>query len=571
MKRFIVFASLVFIVFSSANARIIDVPDEYSTIQEGIDASSDGDTVLVQPNTYYENINFNGHSIVLGSLFLTTGDRDYISNTIIDGNRSGSVVDFRNSEDSNAVITGFTIQRGKSDEGGGISCRSHANPQIMDNIITNNQTNYLYSRGGGIYCGSSNAIIINNIIVDNTCGDYYSYTADGGGIYCFDANVAISDNTIINNNCLAEYRGAGGGIFISGGVNPEVRNNIVSENSVSSNLWRFGGGIDVGGSINFKLSENIILNNVADDGIGGGIFITRAEGEISNNRIIGNRSDRGEGGGIHCGTTDVIIANNIISGNSAFHGGAIHCSNAFPYIINNSIYNNPADFGESIYCLNGSNPKIINSILWGNSPEEIYFCENRDSNYVTIAHTDIIWGIESIRINNNGEVFWLDGNIDEDPWFVNPDSGDFQLQENSPCIDAGIQDTFFVYNDGLDTLYVPVIEYTGSAPDMGAFEYDMTGINDYSFVLPEKIRLSQNYPNPFNVSTQIQYYLHNRSSVQFDIYNIMGQHVQSLPQGEQQSGEHSVIWDASGFSSGIYLYKLTISSQTLTKRMLLLK
>ena len=53
---------------------MINIPGDYPTIQQGIDASVDGDTVPVQPDTYYENINFNGHNIVPGSLFLTSRD-----------------------------------------------------------------------------------------------------------------------------------------------------------------------------------------------------------------------------------------------------------------------------------------------------------------------------------------------------------------------------------------------------------------------------------------------------------------------------------------------------------------
>ncbi|MEA3286786.1 MAG: FG-GAP-like repeat-containing protein, partial [Candidatus Marinimicrobia bacterium] len=71
-----------------------DGTGDFTLIQDAIDASSDGDTVLVYPGTYVENINFNGHNIVVGSLFLTTQDTSYISSTIIDGNQAGSVVTF---------------------------------------------------------------------------------------------------------------------------------------------------------------------------------------------------------------------------------------------------------------------------------------------------------------------------------------------------------------------------------------------------------------------------------------------------------------------------------------------
>lgn len=125
---------------SLSTARIIHVPDYYSTIQEGIDASINGDTVLVQPDTYVENINFNGHNILLCSMYQLTRDASYISSTIIDGNSSGIVVTIANNEDSSAVITGFTIQNGRSGLSAGIYCES-SSPIISNNIIKDNAAN----------------------------------------------------------------------------------------------------------------------------------------------------------------------------------------------------------------------------------------------------------------------------------------------------------------------------------------------------------------------------------------------------------------------------------------------
>ncbi len=92
----------------TAGATIINIPGDYPTIQEGIDHGLDGDTVLVQPGTYYENLNFNGHNVVLASLFLTTGDTTYISTTIIDGDSAGSVITFSHVETAPAIST-YTV------------------------------------------------------------------------------------------------------------------------------------------------------------------------------------------------------------------------------------------------------------------------------------------------------------------------------------------------------------------------------------------------------------------------------------------------------------------------------
>ncbi|MCP4708172.1 MAG: hypothetical protein GY869_06080, partial [Planctomycetes bacterium] len=106
------FVVTVFLLTTPLYAAIINVPGDQPTIQAGIDAAVDADTVLVQPGTYFENINYNGKNIMLGSLFLTTQDTSYISQTVIDGNEDGSVVRFESGEDSTAILNGFTITRG---------------------------------------------------------------------------------------------------------------------------------------------------------------------------------------------------------------------------------------------------------------------------------------------------------------------------------------------------------------------------------------------------------------------------------------------------------------------------
>jgi len=78
LKNISILLSLI-IVSSLLNAATLNVPSQYSTVQSAINASSNGDTVLVQPGTYVENINFNGKNIFVGSLAFTISDISYIS------------------------------------------------------------------------------------------------------------------------------------------------------------------------------------------------------------------------------------------------------------------------------------------------------------------------------------------------------------------------------------------------------------------------------------------------------------------------------------------------------------
>ena len=142
-----------FILSTMLYSTIINVPADQPTIQAGINVAVDSDTVLVQPDTYIENINYNGKNITVASLFLTTLDTTYISQTIIDGDSIDSVVIFANGENSTTVLAGFTVTNGAGGgsypnyTGGGITCTNSSDPTITNNIITMNSATMA---GGGI-------------------------------------------------------------------------------------------------------------------------------------------------------------------------------------------------------------------------------------------------------------------------------------------------------------------------------------------------------------------------------------------------------------------------------------
>jgi hypothetical protein len=90
-------------------------------------------------------------------------------------------------------------------------------------------------------------------------------------------------------------------------------------------------------------------------------------------------------------------------------------------------------------------------------------------------------------------------------------------------------------------------------------------------ILPLMTTLDRNYPNPFNSSTTILFTTGSSGHVNLSIYNIAGQLVETLYNGQLIAGHHSIVWDASATASGVYFYKLTVDHLSTTKKMELVK
>ena len=189
--------SFLFLSFTSmaslSLATTIRIPTDFRRIQDAVDAASSGDILLVGPGTYVENIDFKGKDIKLRSELGW-------EHTIIDGNRSGPVVSFRDYESQDAEITGFTITNGYDPNylGGGIHCFYYASPTIRQNRIIYNEAR----AGGGIYVSCGDCKIIENIISHNIASIYV-----GGGVHVSPMSYSVVLNNIITNNRTTGYGG----------------------------------------------------------------------------------------------------------------------------------------------------------------------------------------------------------------------------------------------------------------------------------------------------------------------------------------------------------------------------
>jgi len=181
---------LVLLCLHQAQARIIHVPADSSTIQKGINGAVNGDTVLVAPGIYYEHIDFNGKNILLKS-------EAGAQNTILEKATTGvPIVKIRSGENRQCIIDGFNIRRAFN--------------------------------GHGIYCENSSPIITNNILEENL------YEGDGAALRLINTSVLVTHNIFRRNS--ATY---GSAIHSEGSGSDSILYNTIVDNTAAVSAVRF--------------------------------------------------------------------------------------------------------------------------------------------------------------------------------------------------------------------------------------------------------------------------------------------------------------------------------------------
>ena len=402
MKTKILVTAIMMVGTINLFCQVIYVPGDQPTIQAGIDAAANGDTVLVAQGTWFENINFNGKAITVASHYLIDPDSVYIDSTIIDGSQPenpdfASAVTFLTGEDTSSILCGFTITGGTgmylstidARIGGGVIC-FYAGAKIINNKIINNEVTYSnIACGGGIGCfydaGEMWVVIENNTIRGNEC-NATNLSAFGGGIYAA-CNAMIKNNIITNNHCECELANAdGGGVEAENiyGVPDSVYliNNSISYNSVIAAGNALGGGVAIISSQCFIHSNNIAHNTLTGNMTNGGGLLARntPSAQISGNVISHNTVNPNSiyfGVGILCAFPDgpVYVENNEISYNigpknlSGNVGGGLAILDGLIeeiLISGNQFRSNAGRFGGGFYSRSCNNMEVSNNLFDGN-------------------------------------------------------------------------------------------------------------------------------------------------------------------------------------------------------------
>jgi len=396
-----VIAAIVLGCLEPADGSVIAVgpgpSSDFDTIQAGIDATSDGDMVLMAPGEYViaEPITFRGKAITVTS---EAGPDETIirMGTPADTNR-GSVVVFESNETDASVLDGFTIT------GGSGSWVQHAL--------------YPHVYGGGVLFNSSSATVRNCAIVQNRAGR-------GGGVVClYPCSPTLIDCIIAENSSIR----SGGGLSGHFGASLTLTNCIVRGNSAGSD----GGGVMCAFNSSMNITNCTILEN-SGAGHGAGLNCWESSSVMLGNCTIAKNSSDSVGAGVFCG------------GNSSIQ------------MTNCSITNNSASSQcGAIFCFSSSLVNITNSIIWGNAaPNGDQITLTPGASTLTVTYSNVAGGQTGVTVDGGSTLNWGAGNIDADPCFADPNNEDYHLKSEagrwdpnsqtwvrdeitSPCIDAG--------------------------------------------------------------------------------------------------------------------------------------
>jgi predicted outer membrane repeat protein len=434
-----------------------------------------------------------------------------------------------------------------------------------------------YSEHGGAIYSNTGSLDLKNVAIVQNSSNF------GGGIGALNTNIEI-DSCLFSQNSVNNNSGA-----IDYDIDPNVSSNcqfkVVNSGFTENSAVQYYGCIKIQQPDNLSSLVNVFIDkckfeNSSADRTGairldGNIWDFVISNSLFRDNIVGTQSAcsfwRGSRGK---------IVNCLFDSNIAQTGlGSLALSNSSSVdLINCTIVNN-IGVGSGGLRLQQSSSKVINSIFWGNYPDQISIQSSNNTNIsmLYVDYNDIQFGIDSIRINDTFSVLnWGTGNIDSYPLFLDTLNNDYHLQDLSPCIATGIDSIeilgMWYYCPSTDIEGNPRPNPAGSKPDMGAFESQyLVQVEEKGSSLPTLFELFQNYPNPFNPSTKIKYSVPHSSNVVIKIFDILGREIQMLVNEEEPVGTYEISWNAANLPSGIYFYQLKAGSYLNTRKTILLK
>ncbi|MFO0495982.1 MAG: tandem-95 repeat protein [Flavobacteriia bacterium] len=474
----------------------------FKTIQAAINYSINGDSILVHPGVYVENIIYNGKNVIITSLFSRNQDTSYISSTIIDGGANGthSVVRVHGGEVS-AQLKGLTIQNGLTvvGNGGCAGINISGSSLIMDYLIIQNNISTNAPGAINLYFANQPSLITNSIIRNNQSG---TVSGVGGAIYTWNSNIHIRNCEIYGNqaNDISAI------CFQQGSQNSSdfpIINTLIYNNSSTSRSIYSGDGL--------TLINCVVADNVGYIGLNGSSFIYNSvigiNNNISNNGTLTINNSIIEGGmsSITSILPQFLVQSNNYFQSAEFINGSNHDFRLKNYsvgvgsglnsmTINGSIFNAPSNDIELQNRPNpfGSNPDIgayenalgvaanapptinaiANSSMYEDIPFNLDFTGLTDGDINTIQSLTITATSSNTAILSNPTVNYVQGESTGSLSFYPVLNANGQVQ-----ITLLIKDDGGLANGGLDSLVVTFQMTVESVNDV-PISQDDSGVTD---------------------------------------------------------------------------------------------
>ncbi|MCK4813365.1 MAG: T9SS type A sorting domain-containing protein [Candidatus Marinimicrobia bacterium] len=490
----------------------------FASIQAAVDYAADEDTVVIQPGIYRGNIAVENKILTIGSTYIFDNDTSAIISTILLADTAGYSPVISVSNTDSLALRGVTLKHGRG------------------RFFYNN-----YTFGGGLYCENSSCYIERVVFEDNHA------EFGGGALYALLSTITLNHVTMQNNTAYM-----GGALFFASSTGKMAHTDIY-QNTASS-----GGGIYAENNSKLILFYTDISDNIAN-----------TDSAISHMLKPGSISQYG--GGIYTTNTDLQIHNVLLSGNHAENkGAAIASRGGKTTIIQSTLADNTAGSDSSgilYFDQHSDRSTVLNSIIWNPNQIQVELSDTE----IDFAYTDLMSGIGSILKRDDLSDITAGNMLDNDPLFTIT----YALSDGSPCREFGtakyVQGEYYL-------VHYNAADYDGTAPGLGHCGAHPPVVFDKELVLtarvffPEYYDLLHVYPNPFNPETRLSFSLEKAGLTGLDIYNLKGQHVQTLLNTFMPAGSHVLTFYAAHLPAGLYICRLHRDGITLsTKKLMLIK
>jgi len=390
-----------------------------TNIQDALNATASNDWVWVSNGTYY----LSAQLVVTNAVTLISANG--ITSTVINGNRTVRCLYVSN---DSALVSGLLITNGLNTNdgyGGGVFLRKGvvSNCWITGNLVSNPVTTASIG-GGGIYVYKASWVKSCRVYGNRFHDTANSSENGGGGVYIFQEACVTDTVVMLNTYINAIYGdGGGGGVKMScGGTKPLVNCQIISNSTLQSSGTLNGGGVHV--SWGGVVKDSVISGNTNSSTGGGGITL-RYGGELRNCLVCSNGAGGAGGASAVSATGAPIIQNCTIAGNRG-KGPAVRLEEGpsasyRPLIMANSV----------IYSNFGAGDVVSN---WSIASNTTNICLTNNCTYPT-----------NFPANNI-----TSGNISNNPQFIDCPAGNYRLRQDSPCINAGTNQSWMITSFDLD-------------------------------------------------------------------------------------------------------------------------